>query len=215
MFQPQHFVDNPEAMAKLYFRYGSVGSAKTLNLLAVAHNYKQQGKRALVLKPKIDTRFGIHNVKSRAGLEQDADVLVDQSIDLLKLDLTHVNCILVDEAQFLEAKHIEALRHIATFQDIPVICYGLRSDFRTKLFLGSQRLFELADSVEEVKNTCRYCNRKALFNMKLVDGVATLDGPTIQLGAEELYLPVCSRHYFEKTQNSVESPLSHIARTWL
>ena len=182
-------------MAKLYFRYGTVGSAKTLNLLAVAHNYRQQGKRILLLRPELDTRFGKESIKSRAGLEMDADLLVAPGTALLDMNWEGVSCILVDEAQFLTKHNIEELRQITLLKDVPVICYGLRTDFRTRLFEGSSRLMELADSIEEVKSTCHYCNRKSVANLKHVDGVATLDGPVVQLGAEEKYYPVCYKCY--------------------
>lgn len=182
-------------MAKLYFRYGTVGSAKTLNLLAVAHNYRQQGKQVLLLKPDFDIRFGKNHIKSRAGLQMEADVLVGQTTDLMQMSFEKVSCILVDEAQFFTMEHVEQLRDIANQRDIPVICYGLRTDFRSKLFPGSLRLLELADSIEEVKSTCFYCNRKSTMNLKHVNGKACLDGPTVQLGGEETYLPVCFRCY--------------------
>lgn len=187
-------------MAKLYFRHGTVGSAKTLNLLAVAHNYRQQGKRVLLLKPELDIRFGRESIKSRAGLEMAADVLVSAATNLLELDLEGVSCLLVDEAQFLPPIIVDQLREISFVKEIPVICYGLRTDFRTHLFPGSLRLLELADSIEEVKATCFYCNRKSIFNLKHVDGKATLDGPTVQLGAEEKYFPTCYRCYREQLQ---------------
>jgi len=182
-------------MAKLYFRYGTVGSAKTLNLLAVAHNYRQQGKHILLLKPELDTRFGRESIKSRAGLEMSADILVSPETKLLDMAWEGVSCILVDEAQFLSALHIEDLRQITLVKGIPVICYGLRSDFRTRLFAGSLRLMELADSIEEVKATCHYCNRKSIVNLKHVNGVAATDGPSVQLGAEEKYYAVCYNCY--------------------
>lgn len=178
-------------MAKLYFRYGTVGSAKTLNLLAVAHNYQQQKKKVLILKPEMDTRWGQGNVRSRAGLEKKADILLNESSRLEAAELEGVACVLVDEAQFLAPSVIDHLESIARDRDVPVICYGLRTDFRTELFAGSKRLMELAASIEEVKNTCHYCNKKAVFNLKFVNGAATREGPAIQLGAEETYLPAC------------------------
>ncbi len=189
-------------MAKLYFRYGTVGSAKTLNLLAVAHNYRQQGKRILLLKPELDTRFGRESIKSRAGLEMAADVLIGPHTKLLEMEWENVSCILVDEAQFLCAFHIEELRTLTLKKGIPVICYGLRTDFRTRLFEGSLRLMELADSIEEVKATCHYCNRKSMANIKHVNGVATLDGPAVQLGAEERYFPACFSCYSKQIEES-------------
>ncbi|SME94007.1 thymidine kinase [Pseudobacteriovorax antillogorgiicola] len=195
-------------MAKLYFRYGTVGSAKTMNLLAVAHNYRHQNKNVLLLKPKLDTRFGVDVIKSRSGLTMDADVLVETDTVLTEDILDEIHCILVDEAQFLAKAFIDQLREISRHWDIPVICYGLRTDFKTELFPGSQRLLELADSIEEVKTTCAFCNRKAIFNVKFVNGIATQSGPQVELGAEEKYLPACSYCYYEQvSENHLSTPL--------
>lgn len=185
-------------MAKLYFRYGAVGSAKTLNLLAVAHNYGRQGKRVLVLKPRFDTRFGPLEVTSRAGLSREADLVVedDTVLDFDRLAGSH--CVLVDEAQFLSPEVVDQLRDVTRTLNIPVICYGLRTDFRTESFAGSRRLMELADAIEEIKTTCAFCNTKAGFNLKSVDGTPTLAGPSKQLGSEETFLPVCYRHFMDQ-----------------
>ncbi len=193
-------------MAKLYFRHGTVGSAKTLNLLAVAHNYRQQGKKVLLLKPDLDTRFGKERIKSRAGLEMQADVMIGPQTDLLVLPYEGVSCLLVDEAQFLTARIIEQLRQITLDWDIPVLCYGLRTDFKSKLFEGSMRLLELADTIEEVKATCHYCNRKSIMNLKHVNGVAVSEGPSVELGAEERYYPTCFRCYREAISRARTSP---------
>lgn len=182
-------------MAKLYFRYGTVGSAKTLNLLAVAHNYRQQGKEVLLLKPDMDTRFGKSEIKSRAGLEMKADILVSPNQELNLDDFVGISCVLVDEAQFLSKNIIDQFREITHLLGVPVICYGLRTDFKTNLFEGSMRLMELADSVEEVKATCHFCNRKSIMNLKHVNGKAVDTGPSIELGAEEKYFPVCFSCY--------------------
>jgi thymidine kinase len=189
-------------MAKLYFRYGTVGSAKTLNLLAVAHNYEQQGKQAFLIKPSIDTRFGQENIRSRAGLEKKTHLLVDHSSLLDDGLFNGVDCILVDEAQFLSVSLIEQLRSVTIRLNIPVICYGLRTDFRSQLFDGSRRLLELADSIEEIKTTCAFCNKKAVFNLKIAEGSPSLDGPTIDLGTEEKYLPTCYRCYHRKVSGT-------------
>ena len=178
-------------MAKLYFRYGTVGSAKTLNLLAVAHNYRRQGKQVCLIKPELDTRFGKKKIKSRAGLEKDADLLVKPDSVLDFKQFINVSCILVDEAQFLSEFIINQFRDLTVVLHIPVICYGLRTDFKSRLFEGSKRLMEIADSIEEVKCTCQFCNRKSVMNLKHVDGLATVDGPSVQLGCEELYFPTC------------------------
>jgi len=184
-------------MAKLYFRYGAVSSAKTLNLLAVAHNYRSQGKRVVIAKPKVDTRFGNNVIASRAGLNVEADILVsaEDLNSLFPYVEDGISCVLVDEAQFLPVVAIENLREVSLLQNVPVICYGLRTDFQRRLFPASQRLLELADSIEEVKTTCHYCNRKAIYNARLQDGQHVTEGPQVLLGADETYRPVCSHHY--------------------
>ena len=126
-------------MAKLYFRYGTMDSAKTMNLLAVAHNYRKQGKRVLLVKPRLDDRFGSQQIASRSGLQAEADLLVDDTpID--PAAFVGLDCILVDEAQFLAPARIDELRRVTISPGIPVICYGLRIDFQTHLFPGSRRL---------------------------------------------------------------------------
>jgi len=190
-------------MAKLYFRYGTVGSAKTLNLLAVAHNYRQQGKEVLLIKPALDTRFGADVIKTRAGLEMPADVLAPTDHAVMPLPaLDGIACILVDEVQFVHPDIVDQFRHITYSavspnhpNGVPVICYGLRADFRRDAFPAATRLFELADSIEEIKTTCAYCLHKAIFNLKLLNGKPTLSGPSVELGCEEKYLPTCGACY--------------------
>jgi thymidine kinase len=195
-------------VAKLYFRYGAMDSAKTMNLLAVAHNYRKQGKTVLLAKPALDDRFGHGRIASRSGLEAGADLLLHERT-VLELDrLRGIDCILVDEVQFVAPAVIEQLRTVTTALDIPVICYGLRTDFRTRLFPGAQRLMELADSIEEVKVTCRFCGRKAVFNLRSVAGEAVVEGEQIALGDLE-YAPVCWRHYTEKVGASGLSRLGY------
>ncbi len=176
-----------------------MGSAKTLNLLAVAHSYQLQNKKVMVLKPQLDTRFAEGTVRSRSGLEKPADLLVTEGTRLEPETVKSLSCILVDEAQFLHPSFIDHLRDISRDFNIPVICYGLRTDFRTQLFPGSKRLLELSDAIEEIKNTCHYCNRKSIFNMRLINGKGVLEGPQILLGAEETYLSVCSACYHKHT----------------
>jgi len=185
------------AMAKLYFRHGTMDSAKTLNLLAVAHNYRKQGKRVLLLKPALDDRYGAGRIASRSGLHAEADLLVGPETMLVRAMFAGIDCVLVDEAQFLVPRLIEQLRLVSLELDIPVICYGLRTDFRTELFPGSARLLALADSIEEVKVTCQYCGRKAVFNVRHCEGRAVIDGDQVALGDCE-YAPVCGKHYLEK-----------------
>lgn len=179
-------------MSKLIFRYGTVNSAKTLNLLAVAHNYEEQGKSVLTIVPAIDTRHGTGIIKTRAGLKRQADVIITKPGDILRawLNIPELpDCVLVDEAQFLDAEHISELRHIALH--IPVICYGLKADFKGQLFPGSKRLLEVADAIEEIKTVCWYCTSKAIMNLKIVDDQPVFDGPSVDLGGNELYRPVC------------------------
>ena len=190
-------------MAKLYFRYGTVGSAKTLNLLAVAHNYKQQGKKIMLLKPSMDVRFGESLIRSRAGLEQEADMLINEKTVLDPRSFEGLSCVLVDEAQFLKTSLIDQLRLIAAEGGVPVICYGLRQDFRGHLFEGSKRLLELADSIEEVKTTCAFCNRKATMNLKHLNGRASIAGLSIELGSEEKYFPACYPCYTDSKPESI------------
>lgn len=182
-------------MAKLYFRYGTVGSAKTLNLLAVSHNYRSQKKKVVVVKPKFDIRFGAELVQSRAGISQVADCILDRDGIVENVLLSGAHCVLADEAQFFTKRTVDNLREISYSRNIPVICYGLRADFRGDLFEGSRRLLEVADTIEEVKTTCHFCNKKATQNLKHVNGTPTLEGPSVDLGAEEVFLPACFACY--------------------
>jgi thymidine kinase len=184
-------------VAKLYFRYGTMDSAKTMNLLAVAHNYRKQGKHVKLLKPALDHRFGEQEIASRSGLSAPADVLLlpDSVLDLR--DYEGLDCVLVDEAQFLSESVVEQLRAMTLTLGLPVICYGLRTDFRTQSFPGARRLLELADTIEEVKVTCHLCDRKAVFNLRMADGVAVVEGEQVALGDLQ-YAPVCWRHYVDR-----------------
>ncbi len=177
-----------------------MGSAKTLNLLAVRHNYELQGKRVLLMKPRTDDRYGAQTVRSRAGLSYEADLLLDDNTEFRPELFTGLSCVLVDEGQFLSAVLVELLRDITRRYDVPVIAYGLRTDFQTQLFPGARRLLELADAIEEVKTTCMFCNRKAVFNLRHDEkGRALTEGPQVVLGADTAYSPVCHPCYVERT----------------
>ena len=156
----------------------------------------------------MDTRFGKDRVNSRAAIDQVADVLISPETNLLELEpeRRNVSCVLVDEAQFLSPMHIDQLRLITLLWKVPVICYGLRTDFRANLFPGSRRLMEVADCIEEVKTTCYHCNRKAVFNLKHVNGVADCTGPAVQLGAEEKYFPTCFECYRHALLDAKQMP---------
>lgn len=158
----------------------------------------------------MDVRFGVDVIKSRAGLEKEADILISADTNILDTppERRKVHCVLVDEAQFLDPKHIDQLRLITLTWNVPVICYGLRTDFRSRLFPGSQRLMELADAIEEVKTTCQFCNKKAVLNLKHVNGKADCDGPAVQLGAEEKYFPTCYSCYRNSLLQSGQMPVA-------
>jgi thymidine kinase len=190
-------------MSKLYFKYGTVNSSKSLNLLAIYHNYNHDfNKKAIIIKPEIDTRFGIDNVTSKAGLTQKADYVVNDKtniFDLIESLDRKPNCIFGEEIQFFTSKQIDELRLITYTFQIPIICFGLRSDFRTKLFPASQRLLEVCDVIEEVKSNCYYCNKKGILNLKHHDGKADIEGNNIELGCEDLYRSVCFGCYNKET----------------
>lgn len=171
-------------MAKLYFRYGAMSSGKTLDLLKVYYNYKEKGMSTLVLKPLVDTK-GDSDVISRVGSRLRVNYLVDDDdniYDIVNNEILKkkISCILVDEAQFLVKKHVDQLSDVVDLLDIPVICYGLRADFRGNLFEGSKRLFEVADSIEELKTVCD-CGKKAIWNVRYVNDVITFKGSQIAI----------------------------------
>lgn len=193
-------------MAKLYFRYGTVSSSKSANLLMVYHNYKNGGKNALLIKPSIDDRKGENIVYSRVGINKEADIILkenDSIFDSLTkrsyTDLSNIHCIICDEAQFFTENQIKELRSLATFQNVPVICYGLKTDFRGLLFKGSYTLLCLADSIEEIKTICYFCNKKAIMNTKIdKDGKKIYEGnDQPDVGFEDKYLPTCFYHYIQ------------------
>ncbi len=193
-------------MAKLFFRYGTMDSSKTANLIMVDYNYREQGKRSVILKPVLDTRSGQHKVKSRLGVEADCIDVTDQDNleELLEQMVARspVDCVLVDECQFLSAHHVEELARVVDKLDIPVICYGLKNSYvKGHLFEGSRALLYYADSIEEVKTICTYCSRKATMNLRVMGGRPVYSGNPVQVGdidaqSAEYYIPVCRRHYF-------------------
>ena len=171
-------------MAKLYFRYGAMSSGKTLDLLKVYYNYKEKGMSTLVLKPLVDTK-GDSDVISRVGSRLRVNFLVgdnDNIYDIVQSEILKkkISCILVDEAQFLIKQHVDQLSDVVDLLDIPVICYGLRADFRGNLFEGSKRLFEVSDSIEELKTVCD-CGKKAIWNVRYVNDVITFKGSQIAI----------------------------------
>lgn len=193
-------------MAKLYFRYGAMGSSKSANILMVRYNYEERGQYAILLKPRTDDRDGEHKIQSRIGLSAPAEYVDDFLKEISKLwngketeYLYHgkkVNAILVDEAQFLSSEEVDALSDIVDFYEIPVLCYGLRTDFLNHLFPGSRRLMEIADVIEEVPTVC-WCGKRAQCNTRYSNGKIVREGAQIMLGSNESYVALCRKHYKE------------------
>lgn len=190
-------------MAKLYFRYGTMGSSKSAQALITKFNYEERGMRVWLLKPAADTRDGRDIVKSRIGLSAPAEA-IRADVDLFSVfqerEREFYDVIIADEAQFFTPAQIDALRHIVDTYNVPVFCYGLRTDFRTKLFAGSMRLFEIADSITELKTVCA-CGNKAMVNARLAeDGTVLTQGEQILLGGNESYLPMCYKCWEKATK---------------
>ena len=186
-------------MAKLYFRYGAMEGGKSTALIQVAFNYEKHGMKVMVVKPSTDTK-GNDNVVSRIGLKRKVDVLLKKDDKISNNELENIRCIIVDEAQFLTKEQVKELWIISKLKDIPVICYGLRTDFRTNLFPGAEALFELSDELEELPTICS-CGEKARFNARKQNGKFITDGDSILIdGAEENieYKPLCGKCYIEK-----------------
>ena len=188
-------------MAKLYFRYGAMNSGKTALLLQAAHNYEERGMEVLIVKPTIDSKGDDHLV-SRIGLTRKVDKLLAPKDDIFKYVKKlkrNIKCILVDEAQFLEKEQVDQLMHIVVKFNIPVICYGLRSDFKTNGFPGSTRLLELAHTIEEMKTICS-CGRKAMFNARKLNGKFIFDGEQVAIDGEAkvTYEALCPNCYYEQ-----------------
>lgn len=190
-------------MSKLYFRYGAMNSGKSTNLLQVAHNYEERGMRVLIIKPMTDTKGGDLLV-SRLGVTRKADFLIHKDHNIYELieewikNNGALHCLLVDEVQFLKAYHIDQLFMIACQLDIPVICYGLRTDFRMEGFEGSARLLLLAHSIEELKTICK-CGKKAMLNGRKIDGKFVFQGEQIAIesAGKVDYESLCPKCYFK------------------
>lgn len=191
-------------MAKLYFRYGAMGSSKTAQVLITNFNYHEKGRNTLLLKPSIDTRDGADIVRSRIGIEAVAEIIHPED-NICNLYLDNIvkgeySVIITDESQFFTPEQVDQLRHIVDFYDIPVVCYGLRTDFKTKFFPGSRRLMEVADSIAEVKTICG-CGNKAIFNARVnSSGKIITAGKQVELGGNERYIGLCSKCYHAALQ---------------
>ena len=177
-------------MAKLYFRYGAMGSSKSANAIMVQYNYRERNQRALMAKPRLENRDGERTIRSRSGLSTEC-VFVEE---LEAMDLNGYDCVIVDEAQFLTKVQVELLVRIVDDLNIPVIAYGLRADFKGNFFEGSQWLMAWADTIEEVKTIC-WCGKKATCNARVIDGKVAREGEQIVLGGNESYVSLCRKHW--------------------
>ncbi|WP_103981480.1 thymidine kinase [Helcococcus massiliensis] len=196
-------------MAKLYFRYGAMNSGKSTALMQVAYNYEERGMKVRILKPKIDSK-GDDKLVSRLGVTRKVDYLIDEEDNLFdsfsKIENgERISCILVDESQFLSADQIDQLLNIAVIKDVPVICYGLRTDFKTQGFSGSQRLLLVAHSLEELKTICR-CGKKAIFNGRKINGIFVFEGDQISIDNNDKvdYEAMCANCYFKRMEEEKE-----------
>lgn len=190
-------------MAKLYFNYGAMSSGKSAFLLTSAHNYKERGMGTLILKPEIDTRDSMCEVVSRVGLRQEAN-LITKDMDIVEFfkyanSKRDIHCVYVDEAQFLSQEHIFQLCKIADLYDVPVMCYGLRTDFMGNLFEGSKFLLAVADKLCELKGVC-HCGKKATMVARIdEEGNAVTSGDQIEVGGNDRYVSLCRKHWCELT----------------
>ena len=189
---------------KLYFRYGTMGSAKTALLLTTAYNFEERGMRYVCFKPVVDTRESTNVIRSRIGIERecrwiyhDTD-LYEMARQMCEEDKAVTDWILVDEAQFLTADQVDQLARVVDDFGSNVICYGLRTDFRSNLFEGSRRLFEIADTIDEIKSTCT-CGRKTIINARIgSNGDFVEEGAQVEIGGDDRYMAVCRKCWRNK-----------------
>lgn len=188
-------------MAKVYFYYAAMNAGKSTVLLQSSYNYRERGMRTLLFTPAIDTRYGTGRIESRIGLRSGA-ISVNPADNLLNRVRTEhtaspVACVLIDEVQFLTPDQIWQLSDVADTFDIPVLCYGLRTDFQGKLFPGSATLLGIADDLSELKTIC-HCGRKATMNLRVDDsGRAVREGAQVEIGGNDRYVAMCRRHFKE------------------
>lgn len=197
---------------KLYFRYGTMGSAKTALLLTQAYNFEERNMTYACLKPVIDTREKDCVIRSRIGIERrcrwiyaDSDIY-QLAQEMFEQTMTVIDWFLVDEAQFLTAEQVDQLARIVDDYGSNVVCYGLRTDFRTRLFEGSRRLFEIADSIDEIKSTCS-CGRKTIVNARIdAGGDFVTEGDQVEIGGDDRYIAVCRKCW---RNNRIEQATRH------
>ena len=189
-------------MAKLYFKYGAMGSSKTAQALITKYNYEENDMKVWLIKPSADTRDGVQILRSRIGLAAAVEVMapdVDIYCRFRENRMGKCDVVIVDECQFLTEAQIDQLRAIVNECGIPVICFGLRTDFQTRLFPGSRRLMELADCIEEIKTMCD-CGSKATVNARIIDGYIVTEGAQVVLGGNDSYIAMCHKCYIRGIQ---------------
>ncbi len=195
-------------MAKMYFRYGAMNSGKSTALIQVAHNYEERGMKVLLVKPEVDSKGG-NKIVSRLDVSRNVDISAENEMNLYQAvqqwhkDVEKIGCVLVDEAQFLQPNQVDQLFNLTVYDNIPVICYGLRTDFQTKLFPASRRLFALAHSIEELKTICR-CGRKAILNARKDGESFIFSGNQVAIDGvqETTYESLCGKCYFSELEKS-------------
>jgi len=183
-------------MAKLFFRYGAMGSSKTANALMVEYNYRERGKKALLVKTETDMRDGKYKIRSRIGLEKEC-ILLSHLQNMSKEEIKTYDCIIVDEVQFASKEQVQFLVTIVDSMEVPVICYGLRTDFQNELFEGSKWLLAWADVIEELQTVC-WCGRAAKCNARINEkGEIVREGEQVMLGGNDTYITLCRKHFYE------------------
>ena len=190
-------------MAKLYFRYSTMNAGKSIDLIKSNYNYLENNKKTMCFTSSIDNRYGVGKITSRIGVSIDAIPIYKETniFEIVKKE-KDISCIFVDEAQFLSKEHVFQLTDIVDELNIPVISYGLRSDYKLGSFEGSEHLMAMSDSIEEIKTICFNCScKKAIINAKVTNGIIVTDGDQIQIGGNETYIPLCRKCYKQILNN--------------
>lgn len=195
-------------MAKLYFFYGAMNSGKTTRILQCAHNYEEQGMNPIIMKPGVDTKENNYII-SRIGAKRKVDFIIKKNeniYDLIVEKYTNVDLFIVDEAQFLSEKQVNQLMDIVIDLNIPVMCYGLRTDFKGNSFPGARRLLDIAHELEEIKTICE-CGKKAMFNVRMIDGKVQTEGDSVAIDGEDkvTYTVACPRCFRLKTRKKFDN----------
>ncbi len=185
-------------MAQLYYRYSTMNAGKSIELIKVAYNYEERGKNVLTLVPSVDDRYGIGVITSRIGVQREA-MIVNDDTNILELyirenEKRRIDCVLIDECQFLKKHHVQELVEIVDSCEVPVLAYGLKNDFRNELFEGSYYMLVYADKIEEIKTIC-WCGRKATMVARVVNGKMVKQGEQVVIGGNDMYVSLCRKHY--------------------